>query len=766
MQKSPARPNAIAAPGSSTAPGTRSATLPLREREADSAAPHDWLIALARQGTKYSIRLNNLGGYSSIRLSVTFPREWFGQEQGGAIGPVRVRAVANSLISVEAFAWVLFGLAVLVYAFTRFYKLDEFPINFFADEAVVVTTARNLLANGFNDPHFGLFPLYFDFFFVVNPLISVYAHALTIPLFGVSITVARATSALLTVFGAVAVAFTLKQFFNARYWWTALLFLAITPTWFLHSRTVLDTATATALYGVFIFCYLLYRYRSPRYALVVVLAAAGVFYSYPAAQLVLALTVALLALSDLRYHLQQIRIWLFAVPLIALVLVPYARFVIQYPSESWYHLRSVNSYVVQDLPVTTKLEAFVERYAQALSPQYWFLQNEVDLIRHRMKDYGHLPLVELPLLVVGLGVSIARFRESRYRVLIIALASAPIGAALTDILILRLLALVIPATLLTVVGLEFLFDRFARRFNPQLIGLLLFAALSAGAVWMTRDALVNGPRWFDQYDLYGMQWGARQLFDALKTVRRQSPKSPIILTSSWANGTEIFIEFFMPDDPLMTTRTVNAWIDNQEPLSRNTIFVMTPTEYHQALDSGKFQKPDVLWRLKYPNGTNAFYLVRLEYVPNVADMFRQERAARAQPITEQVEVNGETIKVTHSRFDSGEVRDMFDGDEYSLARSLEANPLVIELEYPTPRPLSSLNASFGQMPFKATVSLFAPDATTPVVYSQTDETQDPIPHLVMSFDNPPPLVQRVRIEIQHLDSPGDAKIHVRELQLK
>ncbi|TAH54192.1 MAG: hypothetical protein EYC68_00260 [Chloroflexota bacterium] len=754
-----------AAPLEANALAANVATVPANENGAQVlwSTAH---LALAREANRYSAQARDIGRYESVKFSVALPREWWQRDPSDSTEHLEPRAVLRSFAGIETLAWVMFGISLLVYAFTRFYKLDEFPISFLGDEAVVVTLARNLLQNGFHDPKLGWFPLYFDFFFVVNPLISVYLQAAALEFFGVSITVARAASALLTVFGAIAVALTLKKFFNARYWWSAILFLAITPTWFLHSRTAFDTVTATALYAIFIFCYLLYRYRSPRYVFAIVLSAAAMFYSYPAAQLVLALTAALLAISDIRFHLKNLRWWLFAAPLIAIVLLPYVRFVLAHPDESWYHLRSVNSYVVRDIPISEKVTGFIARYAQGISPLYWFLPNEVDLMRHRMKDYGLLPLWILPLLVVGIGVCIARFRESKYRVLLIALVSAPVAAALVDVLILRLLSFVIPVTLLAVLGMEYLLERFAKRIQPQVISVVLLALLSFGGIWMTRDALVNGPTWFQQYDLYGMQWGAKQLFQVLQQVRENSPKSPIILTSSWANGTEQFIEFFMPNDKLIQTRTIDAWIENQEPLSRNTIFVMTPEELDTARASGKFQEPQFVWQLDYPNGERGFEIVRMAYVQNIDEIFQAEKQARAKPVTEVIKVNGENITLTHSQFDSGSAQNMFDGDSYTLARGREANPLLLDIEFPTPRPLSQLRASFGQMSFTITVSLYAPNSDQPVVYSQTDRTNAPIPEVTIDFENPPAEVQRVKIEIEHLDSPGEAKIHVRELEIK
>lgn len=723
-------------------------------------------LSFTREVNRFSAQARDFGKYDAVRFSVVLPPTWFKQGDASKASGVETSAVLRSFTTVGGFAFVLFLLSIAVYAFTRLYRIGDFPISFLGDEAVVVRLARDLLQDGFKDPKLGWFPLYFDFFFVVNPLISVYLQTLTIPFFGVSIQVARATSAIFTIFGVMAVALTLKKFFDARYWWAAVLVLALTPAWFFHSRTVFDTVTATAFYAIFLFCYLLYRYRSPRYLFLAVLAAGAVFYSYPAAQLVIALTAALLGISDLRYHIRHYRVWLVASPLIVVLLIPYARFALDHPEESWYHLRSVDSYVVKNIPPGDKLAGFILRYAQGISPLYWFLPNSVDLVRHRMLDYGHLPLFLLPLLIVGLGVCIAKFRESKYRVLLIALISAPIAAALVDILILRLLIFVIPAVLLGMVGMEWLLNRFAARLDPRLIGVGLFVILSFGSLWMTRDALTNGPTWFQNYDLYGMQWGAKQLFEVLRQVRQASPRSPIVLTSSWSNGTEEFVNMLMPDDGLIRTRTIDAWIENKEELSRNMIFVMTPAELETARESGKFKPVENIWRISYPNGEDAFHFVRIEYVDNIDEIFRIEKEERAKPVTENVEVNGETIQIIHSQFDSGGVKDLFDGDAFTLARGREANPLLIELDYPTPRPISQLFASFGKMRSTVTVSLYAPDSDEPKVYAETDNREESIPEITMDFTDPPPLVQRVRIEIEHLDSPGQAKVHVRELRLK
>ena len=51
-----------------------------------------------------------------------------------------------------------------------------------------------------------------------------------------------------------------------------------------------------------------------------------------------------------------------------------------------------------------------------------------------------------------------------------------------------------------------------RRISARAVGVLLFIILVGINVYMLSDALVNGPTWFQQYDMGGMQYGAIPLF--------------------------------------------------------------------------------------------------------------------------------------------------------------------------------------------------------------------------------------------------------------
>ena len=86
-----------------------------------------------------------------------------------------------------------------------------------------------------------------------------------------------------------------------------MLVLAITPAWFLHSRTAFETVMMVSFYACFLCAYLLYRYRDPRYLYAALLFGAATFSSYTNGQGVMLISGVLLLLTDWRYHLSQKR---------------------------------------------------------------------------------------------------------------------------------------------------------------------------------------------------------------------------------------------------------------------------------------------------------------------------------------------------------------------------------------------------------------------------------------------------------------------------
>jgi hypothetical protein len=446
---------------------------------------------------------------------------------------------------------------------------------------------------------------------------------------------------------------------------------------------------------------------------------------------------------------------------------------------------------------------FVTAYTYGLSPQYWFFPNEKDLARHRMKDYGNLNTPVLLLLLLGVGLCLWKVKSGPHRAVILAAMATPVGAALVDISITRVLAFTVPASVLAGLGLDAAFTFVERRlvrdngrvvrsndFSPStphgatevattkatgngwlhvVFAIAIFAVFAIASVGMLNDTLTRGPLWYSDYGLYGMQYGAKQLFeDAIPEYLQRDPNTLILVSSTWANGADTFIRFFLPPEQRSRVQMLNVdyFMTARRTLAPNMLLVMTPPEYEQAKASKKFKSVTVEQVIPYPDGRPGFYFARLAYADNFDTIISEEKAVRSKPVQGQVVIDGQQVQVTHSQFDAGQLRDLFDGDTFSLARGLEANPLVLEFTFPQPRPMTGLEATFGSMDLTLTAKLYADGATEPVAYSQTFRGLPPDPKVELAFDRGPATVKKLRLEILQLNAGLEVHIHVRELKFK
>ena len=706
---------------------------------------------------KWVLQLQDIGRLQFFEFTIAVPQSWKKSSDG--------RVPRPTLDRTEALALVLFALSLAVYAITRLVALDQFPIYFFADEAIEGVLASQLLQRGLRDYQDRLLPLFFNTYGFFNPLISVYFHAAGIALFGKSIIVTRGVSAVMTLIASGALGLTLKFGFRVRYWWAAVLFLAATPAWFLHSRTAFETAMMVSFYACFLLCYVLYRYRSPRFLYPALVFAAATFYSYGNGQLVIGLTGVLLLLSDLRYHIQNWRTALVGAALLVILALPYVQYGRDHPNEAAYHLRTLDTFVLRQIPLEQKVSQLIRQYAYGLSPPYWFIPNENDLARHRMKDYGNIALWALPFFLVGIAVCLRQIKSSAHRVALIAALAAPIGGAITQVAITRILAFVVPAAIFATLGLDFLIRRLRPRWQPAATA-IAFIAISGASFGMLGDALNNGPLWYNDYGLYGMQWGAKQLFQVIPTFLKQSPDTTVNISPTWANGTDVFLDYFMPNEPRVKFGNVDALLADKQPLDSNMVFVMTPEELGKARASRKFKSIQINQTILYPNGTDGFYFARLAYVDNVEEIFAAEKAERRKPVVQPIQLNGEIVTVIHSLLDAGQLSNLFDNDTFTLVRVAEANPGVLEFIFPTPRRISGIAMDTGTMDFVLAAVLYPDTDAEPVTFNQVFRGLPADPHVEMTFDNAPPLVSKVRVQVTALDVGGIFKIHIRELRFR
>jgi hypothetical protein len=666
----------------------------------------------------------------------------------------------------------LFATALSVYLLTRLIGLTDFPIFFFTDEAVHPVLAADLVRDGFENYAGDFLPTFFENGGKYRLGFTVYLHVLPAILLGKSVFVTRATSVLVTLLGAYVLGLILRDFFKLRYWWSGVLFLSITPTWFLHSRTAFEYAIAVTFYVIFLYFYLKYRFDRPRYLYAALVTGAMSFYSYSPMQLVMLASGVLLLISDLRYHIGLLRsretrsIVFRGVGLLLLLALPYARFVWAHPEANYQSIRALDSYWIKPLPLMEKLRLYFSEYLAGLDPRYWFLDNEHDLVRHQMKGYGHILLIGLPFVVIGLLQVFRKFRQSEYRLLLVALLAAPAGTALIRLGITRALVMVVPLAMLTTVGVNLLLGYIeSERLARARLSVALFAVLALFNFAMMRDTLVNGPTWYTDYSLGGMQYGASQLFDEVLAYRQEHPQAEILVSPSWANGTDVIARFFSTDPMPFQLGTIEGYLNNVQPLNENKVFVVTPEEMDKIQTSGKFEDIQVDHQIPYPDGRTGFYFVRLRYADNIEQILETEIEKRRQLQETVVLIDDLGVLVRHSTLDIGEAQSLFDGDLNSVARTLEANPMLVELEFNEPRRIGGLYLYIGSTEAQLTTKLYTAEGSEPVTYIHKIEGNDQRPDAEISFREAVE-AQIMRLEILDLHQGEPGHVHVWEIDFR
>ena len=112
---------------------------------------------------------------------------------------------------------------------------------------------------------------------------------------------------------------------------------------------------------------------------------------------------------------------------------------------------------------------------------------------------------------------------------------------------------------------------------------------------MLDDALRRGPTWYTDYGLYGLQWGAKELFEgAIPAFLAAHPGAALSVSPHWANGGDIFPRFF-GSPPQVRVGGIREYVEQRYaeavlPLPRNLVFV-EPAE-RPPRGAGKREVPD------------------------------------------------------------------------------------------------------------------------------------------------------------------------------
>lgn len=678
----------------------------------------------------------------------------------------RLRTWWNRFSSRSHYPVYLMAAALAIYLLLRLIRLSDFPIFFFTDEAVHTMLADSLLKNGFASATGEILPTYFKSGDTLNAGFPVYMQLLPVLLGVRSVLATRLVSVLTTLLAAVGLGMIYAQVHSPKRAWLVILILSIVPAWFYHSRTAFETVIAVSFYTLFLLGYIEYREGNLRWIYASITGAALAFYSYSPARVVVAVTALIMLVSDFKFHwANRKNLWK---PLLFFVIItlPYFRYMYLHPAENQHHLEMLRSYWVKTEPFSWKIWQLVTTYAQGLNPYYWFFPNSIDLDRHIMRGMGHLGWYFLPFFIGGVIIGIKNWKKSGYRLMLLSLLAAPSGAAVAEIGITRAQFMVIPAAFFITMGIEYSLEWLKGQIKiTRSIETPIFLILAAINFLFLDNVLTNGPTWFDDYGLNGMQYGAQQVFGRIKEIRQVNPTVPIVITPEWANGTDTLSNYFLEGLPPIEMAGYKAFINEEKDFSEETIFIMTPDDLNNIISSGKFDPLQIIDVIFYPNGQPGFYFAHMKYSKTARQSFDKDLKNRDDLQGAMVMIHDEEVRMASSILDMGTLSQLFDSDPATLIRTKEANPLVIEMVFSQPKVIHSISTRIGGSSTEVAVYLLPETPATPYTSSITVGPSTEVRRVTVPIKQDKP-VRHIRLEIRSILDSVPSHVHLWDLDIK
>jgi len=668
--------------------------------------------------------------------------------------------------------------SIVAFGITRFLFLEEFPIYFFCDEAFIGVETKRLITNGFFGPVVDFLPMYWDKAqgrWV--PQVSIYLSILPTLLFPRTIWALRMVTGIVSLLGILIGCWGLQKTSRVReLFWLPLAFATIMPVLILHNRLAFETSNAISGLFAAIGLYLAYRLENPKYLTGFIAAFFFTFYSHWSGSIVITAACFLLLIIDAPYHITAFRkfprfMWGHTV-LVLFCAVPFLRFLYSQPQGVFQQLSILRSGLATSTPISVLLESAFMRYIVAFDPSYWFSYNYLpDQLRHLWKDRPFLATFSDYPFLIGLVVSIATFWTVRSRVLLIFLLCGALPVTMVDAHVQRMFYIVAPVILLMTVGVMVFYQIFKVQFLKTFIQLIAVGVLLVQTAVLTREFLGAG-LWYTTYTLGGLQWGAKALFaEAIPKLLSENPSVTITPSGEWANGADIFPQFFLNEEQLTRIQGVpfdllHPESDQRIPLDR--VFILSPPERERITGSGKFKSLKPVLEIPYPDGTPGFTFAHLEYVDDIEEIMAPERLARLVPQHTAIPVWGTNAAVTYSRVDNGDITEVFDRNFFTLARGMVANPFLFDMSFQEPRRGTGIKIDL--FPMDVRVKVTVRDSQGSILAETSGEAKRPEVNkdtsIELRFANSPVLFNRIEVEIYSLtDLPNRAHIHVRELVL-
>jgi hypothetical protein len=169
--------------------------------------------------------------------------------------------------------------------------------------------------------------------------------------------------------------------------------------------------------------------------------------------------------------------------------------------------------------------------------------------------------------------------------------------------------------------------------------------------------------------------------------------------------------------------------------------------------------------LYYPNNRPGFFFVQLRYADDIDAVLEAEQESRKSLQTGEITLEGQSVVVHYSLLDMGTIQHIFDGDLNTVARTLEANPFIIELTFPEARVMSGYTITTGSANVRVTATLITGAEGEMPTYMDSFQGTISEPGLTVTFDQSV-MVKAIQFEIQEVGVGEPAHVHVWEIEVR
>jgi 4-amino-4-deoxy-L-arabinose transferase-like glycosyltransferase len=513
--------------------------------------------------------------------------------------------------------YITLFLIVILAGFLRFYKLDQIPASLNWDEVAAGYNAYTI-ANWGADEYGNKFPITFTSFGDDKHPVHIYLTAVIVKIFGLSDFNIRSVSAVIGTLSVFAFFFLARELFKSDLaGLLASLFLAVSPYHIHFSRGLwennfalffLVTGLSTFYVGLL----------NKNYLLPISFLSFGLsFFSYHSAKVVVPIVVILVCILNIKSLLQKRVALTFSV----LIILFFGILIIK--DTRILGFARINQTKFSDEQIKNaggKLKLIASNYIKHFNYQYLFVSGDQGP-RASVKVVGQFYKIDLILLMVGLLALILRKKWQALSVILLWLFLSPIPSSVSSIdpSAIRGIFMIGPIILLSAFGASALIQTFKYKIVQILVAILILVYLGKEVIYY----LNYYSKVYPVKEAIEWQYGMKEIVEYAKDNDnfqkmyvdniRQQPYIYFLYYQKVALPELLkTVKYDRSNSKSFNTilsfgrYQFGSWNIIDSYPSEGILYVITPSYYTGLRFAQQF---DVVKQIKYPNKTDAFYIV-------------------------------------------------------------------------------------------------------------------------------------------------------------